>query len=265
MPEIVFGDFSYDMSDTVLKELYEMAKKSVKSGLEEGADLCADGRYINSVGKKCTGSSCQVKISDCGLTPSIGSFHTHPDMADGQPSWGDLYCLVWGNVYRGKPGLGCQAGTTASGHISSMQCDHIKIPYNDEEARRISVLHEQWKRAWGHDFPDVKERFYPPVFIEFPQEKELTITKKCQLISSEVNAIVDGMKSDWYKKMPKEELCQHLGSAENFALIKRREAKHLWFATEPFSNEEQPCSKAVKDCDMAVEKLSEKHEELCYG
>lgn len=182
MPNLNFGPYRYQLTDALLRRLFEMAIDSGKIELEKGADLCGDPLQslqrwdVSRVGPECTGTSCSVHITDCKRettvsgypSTSIGNFHTHPTtvVPTSNPSWGDLYSALWRRTFEGQPALSCRVGVS-EGRPEVMRCDH---PRQSPSQEQIDALSKDWDKmlhAPETSFP-LPELFYQGKNVQWP-------------------------------------------------------------------------------------------------
>lgn len=69
----------FDVSGEVLTNMLDFMEKTSNDGHERGFLLCDTPKGITP-GKKCTGNKCSIKLEDCKGWPTIGTFHTHPQV-----------------------------------------------------------------------------------------------------------------------------------------------------------------------------------------
>lgn len=278
--QIRFGEKVYNVSESVLQELYAMALESGRQVLEKGADFCAgvgeppNGIRISSIGRKCTGSSCAVTLSDCGQSPKIGSFHTHPlglVVGKSEPSWGDLYVMLYENKYEELPGFGCRAGISAGG-VKPMQCDHVKQTMTDEEMDKLADLWGSEGHKGEKSFPFPRERhFHDPVTVEWPEAvkaaflEEPHLIDECQAYNDSAERLgheAERIYLTYIKKKPSPETCRVLEDIKaegtriaNDAIKTRDTAKSDAARYE--------CDDAIRSADLAASKASLAHQKLC--
>jgi len=176
MPVLTFKKkwVEYFIPQSIVEKLVSLGKETQKTGLEKGVEFCSDAEesehptMITGLGKECTGTSCSIKVEDCGDAPSCGCFHTHALMRVKDPqraSYGDLLALLWDAKYTSLPGIGCRIGMTSKG-LTSIQCDKVKVIPDDKTMDKMEADYDKFKSYIGEQIIDKRKYFYPTQEIE---------------------------------------------------------------------------------------------------
>lgn len=171
----------------ITNEILNLALESYDTGLEKGAALCTGHAHINRVhhlGNKCTGTSCRVKVANCGVERiQLGDFHTHPydqeqtfDPSD--PSWGDLYSMLWKWKYQGGPAIGCRMAITPK-RVHPLYCNQPKELPDEQMWQALTNVWQMDKFKAGWDsFPNSERYFHKTVKVPLPPLQALKIEER---------------------------------------------------------------------------------------